>query len=329
MQTLTTRLSLPTAALMAASIVAVTPPPPAFTALPAPVVHSVQVPDIQFAATVADILQFPAFKQWVINQITDVVTIGVGLAKAGQGVQQTITAIPSLVVTVTQQILARDPVGALGTIEKGVIGAVTVIGGPILAAVIQRDQRALAVDQALVQAIPAALIGLGTGLVAGFNDFAVAAITAGQNVVAALLPLNIGNVITAVVDGIQLVAQGLSTGAGKVVDGIVFAQQTIAKALATQPAVPVAAIKPTATAAVTATALPNTAAVVTQGRVIPLKKPAPTAANVGTSSGTTETGSTADSRTPGTRSSKAEKEPQPKANKTRTPKSTAATRAAA
>ncbi|MUM32507.1 hypothetical protein [Mycolicibacterium sp. CBMA 361] len=218
MQTLTTRLSLPTAALMAASIVAVTPPPPAFTALPAPVVHSVQVPDIQFAATVADILQFPAFKQWVINQITDVVTIGVGLAKAGQGVQQTITAIPSLVVTVTQQILARDPVGALGTIEKGVIGAVTVIGGPILAAVIQRDQRALAVDQALVQAIPAALIGLGTGLVAGFNDFAVAAITAGQNVVAALLPLNIGNVITAVVDGIQLVAQGLSTGAGKVVD---------------------------------------------------------------------------------------------------------------
>ncbi|MUL65249.1 hypothetical protein BOO86_12295 [Mycobacterium sp. CBMA 234] len=305
--------------------------------------HSVQVPDIQFAATVADILQFPAFKQWVINQITDVVTVGVGLAKAGQGVQQTITAIPSLVVTVTQQILARDPVGALGTIEKGVIGAVTVIGGPILAAIIQRDQRALAVDQALVQAIPAALIGLGTGLVAGFNDFAVAAITAGQNVVAALLPLNIGNVITAVVDGIQLVAQGLSTGAGKVVDGIVFAQQTIATALATQPATPVAAITPNAASGVAATALPKTAtAAVKPATVIPLKKPTPTATkpavtaadtspttNQGSSTGTTGAESTANSGTPGT-SSNTQKKPNPKANNnTRGQKPMAATKAAA
>ncbi len=274
MHTLTTRLSLPTAAaVMAAGIIVTAPPPPVLTALPAPVIHSVQMPDVQLTATIADILQFPAFKQWVVNQITDVVTVGVGLAKAGQGVGQTISAIPGLVATVAQQILARDFVGALGTVEAGVIGAVTVIGGPILVSIIARDQRALAVDQALVQAVPVALIGLGTGLLGGFNAFATSAIIATQNVVAALLPINIGNLVTAVVDGVKLVVQGLGTGAGKIVDGIAFAQQTIAHALATQPA-PIAATTPTPAAGVAITAVPKIAAT----KVKPALKPVPTAA---------------------------------------------------
>ncbi|MUL77523.1 hypothetical protein [Mycolicibacterium sp. CBMA 226] len=279
MHTLTTRLSLPTAtALMAASVFTATPPPPALTALQAPpVIHSVQMPDIQLTATVADILQFPAFKQWVVNQITDVVTIGTGLVKAAQGIQQTISAIPGLVVTVTQQVLARDLVGALGTVEEGLVGSVTAIGGPILVSIIARDQRALAVDQAMVQAVPVALIGLGTGLLGGFNDFATAAITAGQNVVAALLPINIGNLVNAVADSIKLVVQGLNTGVGKVIDGIVFAQNTIAKALATQPAAAVAAVAattPAPTAGVAATAVPKIAA----ATIKPAVKPVPTAA---------------------------------------------------
>jgi hypothetical protein len=270
MHTLTTRLSLPTAAaVMAAGVIVTAPPPPALTALPAPVIHSVQLPDIQLTATVADILQFPAFRQWVINQVDDALTIGVGLAKAGQGVGQTISAIPGLVVTVAQQILARDLVGALGTVEAGLIGAVTVIGGPILVSVIERNQRQLAVDQALQQAVPAALIGLGAGLLGGFNDFATSAIIAGQNVVAALLPISIGNLVTAVVDGVKLVVQGLNTGAGNVIDGIAFAQNTIAKALATQPA-PIAATTPTPSSAVAATAIPK----ITTTKV----KPVPTAA---------------------------------------------------
>jgi hypothetical protein len=274
MHTLTTRLSLPTAAaVMAAGVIVTAPPPPALTALPAPVIHSVQVPDIQFTATVADILQFPAFRQWVINQVDDALTIGVGLAKAGQGVGQTISAIPGLVVTVAQQILARDLVGALGTVEAGLIGAVTVIGGPILVSVIERNQRQLAVDQALQQAVPTALIGLGAGLLGGFNDFATSAIIAGQNVVAALLPINIGNLVTAVVDGVKLVVQGLGTGAGKIVDGIAFAQQTIAHALATQPA-PIAATTPTPASGVAITAVPKIAAT----KVKPALKLVPTAA---------------------------------------------------
>ena len=64
MHTLTARLSLPTAAaVMAAGIIVTAPPPPVLRALPAPVIHSVQMPDIQLTATIADILQFPAFKQ--------------------------------------------------------------------------------------------------------------------------------------------------------------------------------------------------------------------------------------------------------------------------
>lgn len=277
MHTLTARLSLPTAAaVMAAGIIVTAPPPPVLRALPAPVPHSVQMPDIQLTATIADILQFPAFKQWVANQITDFVTIGAGLAKAGQGVGQTISAIPGLVVTVAQQILARDFVGALGTVEAGLIGAVTVIGGPLLVSMIARDQRVLAVDQALVQAVPVALIGLGTGLLGGFNAFATSAIIATQNVVAALLPINIGNLVTAVVDGVKLVVQGLNTGAANVIDGIAFAQNTIANALATKPAA-VAAVDtpaPTAASGVEATAIPK----ITTTKVKPTVKLAPTAA---------------------------------------------------
>lgn len=309
MHTLATRLSLPTAAaVMAAGVIVAGPPPPTLTTLPAPVLHSVQMPHIQLTATVADILQFPAFRQWVVNQVDDFVTISAGLVKAGQGVQQTINAIPGLIVTVTQQVLARDLVGALGTVEAGLVGAVTAIGGPILVSIIDRNQRQLAVQQALQGAVPAALIGLGAGLLGGFNDVATSAITAGQNVVAALLPINLGNLVTAVVDGVKLVVQGLSTGAGKVVDGIVFAQQTIAKALATQPAAAVAAVAPVAattpasipasTAGVAATAVPKIAAT----KIKPAVKPVPTA-TAPTTTGTKDSTGTKSDTTGATASS--------------------------
>lgn len=362
MHTLATRLSLPTAAaVMAAGVIVASPPPPTLTALPAPVIHSVQMPDIQLTATVADILQFPAFRQWVVNQVDDFVTISAGLVKAGQGVGQTIAAIPGLVVTVAQQVLARDLVGALGTVEAGLIGAATAIGGPILVSVIDRNQRQLAVQQALQGAVPAALIGLGTGLLGGFNDVATSAIIAGQNVVAALLPINLGNLVTAVVDGVKLVVQGLSTGAGKVVDGIVFAQQTIAKALATQPAaavaavVPVAATSPASATGVTPTAVPKVAATT----IKPAVKPVPTAATptttgtkaptapdtLSTTTGNTGTGTKPDTTGTGTTSStdsgksdtagKTEKKPTPTkpktkaSNKTRDQKAAATAQAAA
>lgn len=238
MHALANRLSLPAAALLAAGVVTVTPavaPPPALSVTAPPIVHSVQVPDIQLAATVADILEFPALKQWVRNQVTDVATLAVGWAKAGEGVGMTLRGAPEFARTLLQQVFAGDLLGALTTIEKGFAGAVTVIGGPLLVSLIERNQRSLAVDLAMQEAVPAALIGLGTALVAGFDDVARSVIIAGQNVVDSLLPINIGNVINALVDGVKLIAQGLGEGAGKIVDGIVFAQQTIATALAAQP----------------------------------------------------------------------------------------------
>ncbi|GAS97922.1 hypothetical telomeric SfiI 20 protein 3 [Mycolicibacterium canariasense] len=250
MHALATRLSLPAAALVAAGVVTVTPavaPPPALSVAAPPVLHSVQLPDIQLAATVADILEFPALKQWVRNQVVDAATLAVGWAKAGEGVGMTLRGAPEFARTLLQQVFAGDLLGALTTIEEGFAGAVTAIGGPLLVSLIERNQRSLAVDLAMQEAVPAALIGLGTALVAGFDDVARSVIIAGQNVVDSLLPINLGNVINALVDGVKLIAQGLGEGAGKIVDGIVFAQQTIATALAAQPPNTLAA--PTAKAA--------------------------------------------------------------------------------
>ncbi|CDO09245.1 hypothetical protein C1S82_30345 [Mycolicibacterium cosmeticum] len=296
MHALATRLTLPAAALVAAGVVTVTPavaPPPALTLAAPPIVHSMQMPDIQLAATVADILEFPALKQWVRNQVTDVATLAVGWAKAGEGVGMTLRGAPEFARTLLQQVFAGDLLGALTTIEKGFAGAVTVIGGPLLVSLIERNQRTLAVDLAMQEAVPAALIGLGTALVAGFDDFARSVIIAGQNVVDSLLPINIGNVINALVDGVKLIAQGLGEGAGKIVDGIVFAQQTIATALAAQPTSTLAPTAKVAGAAALSVSTPPSTADTT---VVTLKTGTDTtgSATVATPSATADPKPTAD-----------------------------------
>ncbi|MEN4475198.1 hypothetical protein [Mycolicibacterium cosmeticum] len=296
MHALATRLTLPAAALVAAGVVTVTPavaPPPALSVATPSIVHSVQLPDIQLAATVADILEFPALKQWVRNQVTDVATLAVGWAKAGEGVGMTLRGAPEFARTLLQQVFAGDLLGALTTIEKGFAGAVTVIGGPLLVSLIERNQRTLAVDLAMQEAVPAALIGLGTALVAGFDDFARSVIIAGQNVVDSLLPINIGNVINALVDGVKLIAQGLGEGAGKIVDGIVFAQQTIATALAAQPTTTLAPTAKVAGAAALSVSTPPSTADTT---VVTLKTGTDTtgSATVATPSATADPTPTAD-----------------------------------
>jgi hypothetical protein len=69
-------------ALVGASVIAVTPiasPPQALApqAL-APQVHipEVQMPAVQLTAQVIDIFRFPAARQWIVNQIDDLVTLG-------------------------------------------------------------------------------------------------------------------------------------------------------------------------------------------------------------------------------------------------------------
>lgn len=239
MHALASRLSLPTAAFVAAGVVAVTPvvaPPAALSVAAPPVaVSAVPLPKIELTASVLDILQFPAFKQWVANQVIDVAILGAGWALAGQGLVDSILALPSTIGTALQQVLSRDLLGALTTIEVAVVDAVTAIGGPLLESIIERNQRTLAVQGAMQQAVPEALIGLGTSIFAAIDGVTRAFIVAGQDVVGALLPINLGNLVTAIVDGARLVVQSIGDGAGDIVDGIVFAQQTIATALATQP----------------------------------------------------------------------------------------------
>jgi len=224
-------------AIVGASVIAVTPvAPPPQTLMPQVHIPEMQMPQVQLTASIADIFTFPAFRQYVLNQIDDLVTLGVGLGGSAAGLGQSIAAIPSTLVTATQQVLSGDLLGALTTFETYLVGSLVAIGEPTLAAIIERRQRVLAVSEALQEAVPAALIGLGTGIFAAVDGVLRSSIIAGQGVVDALLPLNLGNLVNALVGGTQLVLGSLADGGQDIVDAIVFAQQTIATALAAQPA---------------------------------------------------------------------------------------------
>ena len=224
-------------AIVGASVIAVTPVAPAPQALmPQVAIPEVHLPAVQLSASIIDIFTFPAFRQYVLNQIDDLVTLGVGLGGSAAGLGQSIAAIPSTLVTATQQVLSGDLLGALTTFETYLVGSLVAIGEPTLAAIIERRQRVLAVSEALQEAVPAALIGLGTGIFAAVDGVLRSSIIAGQGVVDALLPLNLGNLVNALVGGTQLVLGSLADGGQNIVDAIVFAQRTIATALAAQPA---------------------------------------------------------------------------------------------
>jgi hypothetical protein len=229
-------------ALVGASVIAVTPiappPPPLTTQVHIPVV---QMPDVELSASIVDIFTFPALRQYILNRIDDVVTLGVGLAGSAAGLGRSITAIPSTLVTATQQLLARDPLAALTTLETYLVGSIVAVGGPTLAAIIARRTEALAVREALQVAIPTAVIQAVGGLGQGADEILRAFIVAGQGVVNAVLSFSPGAIVSALVDGTRLVVQSFAGAGQHVVDGIVAAQQTIATALATQPAATMAA----------------------------------------------------------------------------------------
>ncbi|MFG1934368.1 hypothetical protein ACGFK1_27560 [Mycobacterium sp. NPDC048908] len=224
-------------ALLGAGVIAATPvaaPPEA----PTPQIHlsELPMPQVQLTASVVDIFTFPAFRQWVVNQIDDLATLGIGLARSAAGLGQSLAAIPSTLVTATQQVLSGDLLAALTTFETYLVGSLVAVGGPTLAAIIERRQRVLAVSEAMQEAVPAALIGLGTGVFAAVDGVLRSSIIAGQSVVDALLPPNLGNLVNALVGGTQLIAGSLVDGGQDIVDAIVFAQKTIATALAAKPA---------------------------------------------------------------------------------------------
>jgi hypothetical protein len=173
----------------------------------------------------------------------------VGLAESGIGIGQSLAAVLPTLITATQQIFARDPLGALTTVEEAAVAAAEVILIPLVASRIDIGQIQLAVQSALLLAQPVAAVELGAGLFAALDAVTRAVITAGQNFVDAVLSLNLGNIVTATVDGVRDVVASFGTAGQDAVDSIVAAQTTLATALAVRPVpIPVAAVPNSAAA---------------------------------------------------------------------------------
>jgi len=150
--------------LVGASVIAVRPiAPPPQALVPQVQVPEVHMPAVQLSASIADIFTFPALRQFVLNRIDDIATLGVGFAGSAAGLGQSIAQLPSTLVTITQQVLTGDLLGALTTIETYLVGSIVAIGEPTLAAIIERRQRYLAVREALQVAVPAAIIDVVGG----------------------------------------------------------------------------------------------------------------------------------------------------------------------
>jgi len=226
-----------TAALMGAGLIATSAIAPVQVTVP-------QFSDaaVSLQASVLDIFTFPAAQQSIANEVEYAALWAAGLALSGVGVGQSLAAVLPTLITATQQIFARDPLGALTTVEDAAVAAAEAILVPLVASRIDIGQIELAVDSALLLARPVAAFELGGGLFAAFNAVTRAVITAGQNFVNAVLSLNLGNIVTATVDGVRDVVTSFGTAGQDVVDSIVAAQTTLAVALAERPVpVPVAA----------------------------------------------------------------------------------------
>lgn len=224
-------------ALLSATAVVVAPiaPPPQAEVAPMVRAAAEPAPTLQLTASIADILTFPVLREYIINQITDLATWGVGFAEAGVNLTQAIGLLPETLRLLTQQLLSLNLQGALTTIETALVGTVAAVGLPILDALITVRERNLAVQLALQSAVPEAVIGFGAALFRAVDGVLRASIAGGQDVVDAILTFDLGNIVTAFVDATRGFFGSFVEGGQDIVDGIVFAQQTIATALATPP----------------------------------------------------------------------------------------------
>lgn len=263
MQTVVRPFVATSVALIGASVITVAPVAPFAPAVaPQSQVTGTHMPSVQLSASVAEIFTLPAFRQYILNRIDDLFTLGVGLGRSAAALGESLVQIPAMVRTVTQQVLAGDLLGALTTLEASIVGTVVAVGEPTLAAIIERRQRNLAVQQALQVAVPEALFDVVGGFGRGADEIARAFIIAGQDLVDAVLPFDLGEVVDALVNGTRLVVQSFVDGGQHVVDGIVSAQETLAAALRAQPTPPSATALTTDIASPQVHQSPNTARLV-------------------------------------------------------------------
>jgi len=181
------------------------------------------------------ILSLPIVRQAVSNWAANWAVYLAGLAKSGVGLGQSVLAIPGVTVEIIQEVLALDFVGAFDTFATAVRDSVVAIGQPLLDSLIWRNQKALAVQTALQAAVPQALIDSINGFLVAGNGVVTSLIVGTQDLVAAILTLNLGNIVDAAVNGTRNFIVALGAGAEAIVDGIEAAQLGIATALATPP----------------------------------------------------------------------------------------------
>ncbi|MBU3685447.1 MAG: hypothetical protein EBU23_05475 [Mycobacteriaceae bacterium] len=205
-------------------------------------------PEITLQATIFDIFTFPAWQQSVANEVEFVAIRARGLAAGGTALAQSLGQLPATVGTAIQQVLNRDALGALTTIEEWIVSSTENTLIPPVLANIDVGQIQLAIQSALLLAQPTALIQLGSAAFAGADTVARALIIATQGLVDAVVSLNPAAIVQAVVTGVTGVLNSVAVAGQDVVDGIVAAQDTLATALAARPAPtpPSAASEPSA-----------------------------------------------------------------------------------
>jgi hypothetical protein len=223
-------------ALVGAGAIAMAPitpmtvsPVTAPVAVVAPAVHTT-------AFEIPYILTLPVFRQSIRNDIFLWAVLLNGWAEAGTGALQTLGSIPETVVTVTQQVLQLDFVGAFDTLSSAIRDGVVAVGEPIVDSLITRRQTTLAIQTALQSAGPEAFFTVLNSVLTAGNTVITSAIVGTQDLVAAVATLNLGNIVDAAVDGTKGFVTALGQGAGDIVTGIETAQKTLVTALATRPA---------------------------------------------------------------------------------------------
>lgn len=226
-------------ALIGASAIALTPvsPIPTPSRLDLAAAQTVsRVAAVDLAALeLPYILTLPVVRQSLRNWAANWAVYLAGLGKAGVGVVQSVAAIPEVTVAIVRQALALDFVGAFNTFALAVRDAVVAVGEPLLESVIWRNQKADLVNAALQAAVPKAWIDVANGFLAAGNGVVTSLIEGSQNLVAAFLTLNLGNIVDAALEGTKDFFASLGDGARLIVEGIEAAQLGIATALATNP----------------------------------------------------------------------------------------------
>jgi hypothetical protein len=181
------------------------------------------------------ILTLPVVRQSIRNWAENWAVYLAGLAKSGVGLAESLLAIPGVTVEIIQEVLALDLVGAFDTFTAAVRDSVVAVGQPLLDSLIWRNQKYYAVQTALEAAVPRAFIDVANGFLEAGNVVTTSLIQGTQDLIAAVLTLNLSNIIDAALGGTRNFLVALGDGAVAIVDGIEAAQLGIATALATEP----------------------------------------------------------------------------------------------